>query len=179
MKKIILGTQLIGSELKEKESLLLLDHAFKNKIFKIDSAERYPFPETNDKYGLTENIIGNWLSQRKINRSKIELSTKITGRNFGEIKKIQSKRLNYKSIIISVNNCLKRLKTNYIDILYLHWPDRFTNNFGRTYYNPDRDPLYIPLEEQLNALYLLEKQGKIKSFGLSLSKEKIGFDRGL
>jgi aryl-alcohol dehydrogenase-like predicted oxidoreductase len=167
MKKIIFGSQLFGSEINEEVSKKMLDIAYDANIRKIDSAERYPFPETNDKYGLTENIIGNWLSQRKINRSKIELSTKITGRNFGEIKKIQSKRLNYKSIIISVNNCLKRLKTNYIDILYLHWPDRFTNNFGRTYYNPDRDPLYIPLEEQLNALYLLEKQGKIKSFGLS------------
>ena len=44
----------LGSELNEKESFLLLDHALKNKIFKIDSAERYPFPEKNITYGNTE-----------------------------------------------------------------------------------------------------------------------------
>jgi len=167
MKKIIFGSQLLGSELNEKQSKNMLDIIYDRNIKKIDTAERYPFPESNKTYGITEKIIGNWLSERKINRSKVEISTKITGRNFGEIKQIYSKRLNHKSILISANNCLKRLKTNYIDILYLHWPDRFTNNFGRIYYNPDRDPLYIPLEEQLEALYKLEKQGKIKYFGLS------------
>lgn len=167
MRKIILGTQLIGSELSEKESLLLLDHAFKNKIFKIDSAERYPFPEKNSTYGNTEKIIGKWLSSRNIKRSNIEIATKITGRNSGEISKIYSKRITKKAIKVATERSLKRLKTDYIDIIYLHWPDRYTNNFGRSYYNPDRDDLYIPLEKQYEALKELYNEGKIKSFGLS------------
>ena len=116
MRKIILGTQLIGSELSEKESLLLLDHAFKNKIFKIDSAERYPFPEKNSTYGNTEKIIGKWLSSRNIKRSNIEIATKITGRNSGEISKIYSKRITKKAIKVATERSLKRLKTDYIDI---------------------------------------------------------------
>ncbi len=167
MKKIILGTQLLGSELNEKESLLLLDHAFKNKIFKIDSAERYPFPEKNSTYGNTEKIIGKWLSSRNIARSSIEIATKITGRNTGKISKIYSKRITKKAIKVAAERSLERLKTDYIDIIYLHWPDRYTNNFGRSYYNPDRDDLYIPLEDQYDALKELYKEGKIKSFGLS------------
>lgn len=167
MKKIILGTQLFGSELNEKESLLLLDYAFKNKILKIDCAERYPFPEKNSTYGNTEKIIGKWLVSRKIKRANIEIATKITGRNTGNISKVYSKRLTKKAIKIATERSLDRLKTDYIDIIYLHWPDRYTNNFGRSYYNPDRDDLYIPLENQYEALKELHEEGKIKSFGLS------------
>ncbi len=167
MNKIILGTQLFGSELNEKESLLLLDYAFKNKILKIDSAERYPFPEKNSTYGITEKIIGKWLVSRKIQRTNIEIATKITGRNTGNISKVYSKRLTKKAIKIATERSLARLKTDYIDIIYLHWPDRYTNNFGRHFYNPDRDDLYIPLENQYEALKELHEEGKIKSFGLS------------
>ena len=167
MNSLVFGTQLLGSELDERDSKKILDFALDKKILKFDTAERYPFPESSNTYGSTEKIIGNWLIERKINRNKIEIATKITGRNFGEIKQIYSQRLTRKAILISVDRCLKRLKTNYIDILYLHWPDRFTNNFGRTYYSPENDILYIPLEEQLEALYILKKNGKIRSFGLS------------
>ena len=57
MKKIIFGSQLFGSEINEEVSKKMLDIAYDANIRKIDSAERYPFPETNDKYGLTENIM--------------------------------------------------------------------------------------------------------------------------
>ena len=167
MNSLIFGAQLLGSALNENESKKLLDFVHSKKIIKIDTAERYPFPESNKTYGLTEKIIGNWLIERRINRSNIEIATKVTGRNFGDIKQIYSKRLSQKAILISTERCLKRLKTDYIDILYLHWPDRFTNNFGRKYYNSDKDPFFIPLEEQLEALHKLKKDGKIKSFGLS------------
>ena len=140
-----------------KKNLLLLDHALKNKIFKIDSAERYPFPEKNITYGNTEKIIGRWLSSRNIDRSTIEIATKITGRNNGKISKIYSKRITKKAIKVATERSLERLKTDYIDIIYLHWPDRYTNNFGRSYYNPDRDDIYIPLEDQYDALKNIKK----------------------
>ena len=121
----------------------------------------------NITYGNTEKIIGRWLSSRNIDRSTIEIATKITGRNNGKISKIYSKRITKKAIKVATERSLKRLKTDYIDIIYLHWPDRYTNNFGRSYYNPDRDDIYIPLEDQYDALKELHKEGKIKSFGLS------------
>ena len=167
MKSIILGTQLLGSELNYEESTNFLNFAYDSGLRKFDTAERYPFPETNKTYGLTEKIIGEWIKNNKIKRTSVEIATKITGRNFGEIKKIYSKRITAKSIVLSAERSLKRLKLDYIDLLYLHWPDRFTNNFGRTYYNPDPDPTYYPIEEQIAALNQLKRQGKIKSFGLS------------
>ena len=166
-KEIILGTQLFGSKIDQKESLLVLDKAFNLGIRRLDAAERYPFPENNKTYGLTELIISNWLKASKVNRTKIQIDSKITGRNFGEIKSIKSKRLYKKNIIDSVHKILKRLNVDYLDTIYLHWPDRFTNNFARVFYNPDKDPKYIKIEDQYEAFLKLRKDGKILKFGLS------------
>lgn len=165
-KKIIIGTQLFGSQLTEKESNYLLDRSYDLGYRSLDTAERYPFPENNKTYGRTERIIGNWI-KKKNNRSNVKIHSKITGRNFGEIKNISHKRLNSKAIIKSTEKILKRIKSDYIDLLYLHWPDRFTNNFKRIFYNPDFDPKYIKIEDQFEALLKLKKAGKILNIGIS------------
>lgn len=165
-KKLILGTQCIGRDIDFKIANNFLDFSFDNNIRELDAAERYPFPENNKNFGLTEKIIGYWIRKSK-KRSKIKIYTKVTGRNFGEISKIQSCRLTPKRIIISAENSLKRLKSDYIDVYYLHWPDRFTNNFGRKYYNPDKDIKFNSIEDQLEAMYKLKKSGKILNYGLS------------
>jgi aryl-alcohol dehydrogenase-like predicted oxidoreductase len=72
----------------------------------------------------------------------------------------------FKRIIDSAEKSLERLNTDYLDTYYLHWPDRYTNIFGRKYYNPDNDPIFIPLEEQFEAFYKLKKSGKIINYGL-------------
>ena len=163
---IVLGTQGIGTDLNLSESFRFLDLALDLGISNFDTAERYPFPETDKNFGLTETIIGNWIKKFDRKRSSIKISSKVTGRNFGEISKVTSMRLDANRIILSAENSLKRLNTDYLDIFYLHWPDRFTNNFGRIFYNPDLDPEFIPFEEQLNALQTLKESGKIINFGL-------------
>lgn len=163
---LILGTQGIGTDLNLTESFRFLDLALDLGISNFDTAERYPFPESSKNFGLTESIIGEWIQKFKINRSSFQIGSKVTGRNFGEISNVSSKRLESKRIITSAESSLKRLKTDYLDIFYLHWPDRFTNNFGREFYNPDLDPKFITFEEQYNALYSLKKSGKILKFGL-------------
>ena len=61
---------------------------------------------------------------------------------------------------------LERLKLDY-DVFYFHWPDRYTNIFGRVFYEPDIDPIFIKLEEQSEALFELKKEGVIKNIGMS------------
>lgn len=167
MKELVFGTQLLGSQLNTKDSLNMLSHSYECGINHFDTAERYPFPESSKNFGLTEKIIGEWLKKNKSIRKKVIISSKVTGRNFGEIKNISSKRLNPKRIISSVDKILKRLNTSYIDNYFLHWPDRFTNNFGREYYDPDKDSIYIKIEDQYSALQKLKQQGKILNFGIS------------
>lgn len=165
--ELVFGTQLLGSKLNIKDSLNILNHSYVNGITHFDTAERYPFPECSKNFGLTEKIIGQWLTKNKGIRKKIIISSKVTGRNFGEIKNISSKRLSPKRIMYSVDKILKRLNTSYIDNYFLHWPDRFTNNFGRKYYKPESDPIYIKIEDQYSALLKLKQQGKILNFGIS------------
>ena len=165
-KKLIFGTQCLGSYLNEKASLSLLDQVYDFGIKKFDCAERYPFPEKNETFGLTEKIIGDWQKKNKVRKS-ILIDTKVTGRNFGEIKSVGGNRLIPKRIISAAEKSLKRLKTDYIDTFYIHWPDRFTNNFDRLYYSPGNDPKFIPLEVQFDAILKLKKSGKIRNFGIS------------
>ena len=165
-KKLIFGTQCLGSYLNKKDSYLLLDQLYDFGVKKFDCAERYPFPEKNETFGLTEEIIGDWKKKNKLRKS-ILVDTKVTGRNFGEIKSVGGKRLLPKRIISSAEKSLKRLKTDYIDTFYIHWPDRFTNNFDRLYYSPSIDSKFIPLEAQFEAILKLKKSGKIKNFGIS------------
>ena len=165
-KKLIFGTQCLGSYLNEKDSLSLLDKIYHFGVKKFDCAERYPFPEKNETFGLTEKIIGDWQKKNKVRKS-ILIDTKVTGRNFGEIKSVGGNRLIPKRIISAAEKSLKRLKTDYIDTFYIHWPDRFTNNFDRFYYSPGNDPKFIPLETQFEAILKLKKSGKIRNFGIS------------
>ena len=165
-KKLIFGTQCLGSYLNKKDSISLLDRVYDFGIKKFDCAERYPFPEKNETFGYTEEIIGEWQKRNKVRKS-ILLDTKVTGRNFGEINSVGGKRLLPKRIISAAEKSLKRLKTDYIDTFYIHWPDRFTNNFDRLYYSPSKDPRFIPLEAQFDAILKLKKSGKIRNFGIS------------
>tara|TARA_S200000501_G_C20747066_1_gene709988 strand:- start:146 stop:1120 length:975 start_codon:yes stop_codon:yes gene_type:complete len=165
-KKLIFGTQCLGSYLNEEESLSLLDQVYDFGVKRFDCAERYPFPEKNETFGLTEEIIGYWQKKNKVRRF-ILIDTKVTGRNFGEIKSVGGNRLLPKRIILAAEKSLKRLKTDYIDTFYIHWPDRFTNNFDRLYYSPTNDPKVIPLEAQFEAILKLKKSGKIRNFGIS------------
>ena len=166
MEKISLGCQTIGSSINRSQAFEILDYCQEKGIFRFDLAERYPFPEKKETVGLSELIFGEWLKFQQ-NRETLRISTKVTGRNDGVMLGKSSTRLTRDRINQAVNKSLMRLKTDYIDIFFLHWPDRYTNNFGRTYYSPDLDPLYISIEDQFETLLKLRDLGKIKQFGLS------------
>ena len=76
-------------------------------------------------------------------------------------------KLDEKNINQALDDSLKRLKTDYVDLYQMHWPERDTNFFGRLgyYHAPDKDG--VPIVETLEVLGELVKQGKIRSIGIS------------
>jgi len=166
IENLILGCQTFGSSLKEKDCITALNLCLEKGVNKFDLAESYPFPEKDKTFGNSEKIFGKWLELNNNQRKKITVSTKLVGRNNNRFKSVSSDRVTKERIIKSLENSLKRLKTDYIDIYYLHWPDRYTNIFGRKYYNPDYDPIFVPIEDQFEAFYELKKSGKILNFGI-------------
>ena len=79
----------------------------------------------------------------------------------------EESRLSRKHILEAVEGSLSRLKTDYIDLYQLHWPDRSTNFFGRLGYEHKAEEDAIALEESLSALDELVKAGKVRHVGLS------------
>ena len=165
--RICLGTMTWGEQNTEKEAHEQLDYAIESGINFIDVAEMYPVPPREETYGLTESYIGNWLSKRK-DRDKIILASKVAAKaewlpyiRGGQIK------LDKKNIVQALEDSLRRLKTDYIDLYQMHWPDRDTNFFGKLayYHAPEKDG--IPIAETLAVLDELVKQGKIRTIGIS------------
>ena len=163
---ICLGTMTWGEQNSEKEAHEQLDYALDSGINFIDTAELYPVPPKKETQGLTDQYIGNWIGLRK-NRDKFILASKVTGRSGMDWFRGSETRLDRDNILQSVEASLKRLKTDYIDLLQLHWPDRKSNFFGNLDYKHSEEDDFIPLELQLEALAELAKSGKVRYIGLS------------
>ena len=163
---ICLGTMTWGEQNSEKEAHEQLDYALDSGINFIDTAELYPVPPKKETQGLTDQYIGNWIGLRK-NRDKFILASKVTGRSGMDWFRGSETRLDRDNILQSVEDSLKRLKTDYIDLLQLHWPDRKSNFFGNLDYKHSKEDDFIPLELQLEALGELAKSGKVRYIGLS------------
>ena len=163
---LCLGTQTFGEQNSKAEAHEQMDMALDGGINFFDTAEMYPFPLREETYGRTETIIGDWFKERKC-RNKIVLATKVVGRSNMDWLGKGGTRLTPSRIRAAAEGSLNRLGTDYIDLYQFHWPDRYTNNFGRLGYNPDPDDSFIPLEDQLGVLKELVDEGKIKNIGVS------------
>lgn len=166
---ICLGTMTWGEQNSEQEAWDQMDYAVDKGINFIDTAELYPVPRAKETLGRTEEYIGNWLAERG-GRDKIILGTKVVGRGGDNWFRTNANttRLNREQITEALEQSLKRLKTDYVDLYQLHWPDRPLNIFSdsRGYVHDDQIET-IPLEETLAVLDDLVKQGKIRHVGLS------------
>ena len=166
---ICLGSMTWGEQNTQNEGFAQMDMAVDMGINFFDVAEMYPVPPREETQGSTEEIMGNWLKERGC-RDKLIVASKVTGRegNNSSMAYIRGgARLNREHIFEAVEGSLKRLKTDYIDVYQVHWPERNTNYFGRLGYEHHPDPDAIPIEETLDALDALVKDGKVRYIGLS------------
>lgn len=141
---IIFGGNVFGWTLDEKESFRILDEILDRRITMIDTADVYSRWVDGNEGGESERIIGKWLKERK-NRDKITLATKV-GADMGK----GSRNISKNYILNKVEDSLKRLQTDYIDLYFTHWDDDKT-----------------PVEETLEAYQQLIKEGKVRVIGAS------------
>ncbi len=163
---ICLGTMTWGEQNSQEESFEQMDYALDQGINFFDAAEMYQYPCRKETYGETEKVIGNWLSKRK-NRDKIILASKISGPGMSYIRG-GGPQFSKENFSLAIENSLKRLKTDYIDLYQLHWPERKTNFFGKLgYEHKDNSNEWNDFEKILTDLEKFIKQGKIRYIGLS------------
>ena len=165
--KICLGTMTWGRQNSEREGHDQMDFAFEQGINFFDTAELYPIPPRKKEQGDTELFIGRWFKKSGL-RNKIILASKIAGpAAFTKHIRID-KSYSKKTIDAAIENSLKRLNTDYIDLYQLHWPERPTNYFGKRGYSFEPgDRWEENFEEVLDALNIHVKKGNIRYIGLS------------
>ena len=167
--KICLGTMTWGNQNSQEEGFAQMNLALDKGVNFFDVAELYPVPATADTYAETERIIGNWFNKTG-NRDKVVLATKIAGPG-DYTAHIRTNGFSKEALHEAVNNSLKRLKTDYIDLYQLHWPERTTNTFGvRDYTHNPNDKWEDNFNEVLHNLDEIIKSGKIRQVGISNEK---------
>ena len=165
--EICLGTMTFGEQNSEKEGHGQMDFALDAGVNFFDTAELYAVPSSAKNNGKTEEIIGTWFAKSG-NRDKVVLGTKVAGPS-GNLSYI-SENLGFSRarIVEAVEGSLKRLKTDYIDLYQLHWPERKTNMFGqRGFPDAENDPWENNFMDVIETMNLLIAEGKIRHWGLS------------
>lgn len=163
-----LGTMTWGVQNTQAQGFEQMDYALDHGVNFFDTAEMYAIPPSAKSFGTTETIIGNWFASR-LKRDKVVLASKITGPGLAWIRGGDS-QINKKSILLALEDSLKRLQTDYIDLYQLHWPNRGSYHFGKVW---DFNPKFDVQAEEDNFLEVLKtfsaliKEGKIRHIGLS------------
>ncbi|MFN3603894.1 MAG: aldo/keto reductase [Leptonema sp. (in: bacteria)] len=152
---LCLGTMTFGSFTDEKESFRIMDQALDAGINFLDTAEIYPVPPDEKWVYLTEEIIGKWLESKP--RDAVVIATKVAGPPHGWFTPPLRNGMTFldrHNIFKAIEGSLRRLKTDYIDVYQIHWPDP----------KADKESLYL---EILETLTKLREQGKIRIAGCS------------
>ncbi|MCL1049964.1 NADP(H)-dependent aldo-keto reductase [Shewanella abyssi] len=165
--KICLGTMTWGEQNTQAQAFEQLDYAIGEGINFIDTAEMYPVPPKAETQGATETILGNYLKQRG-NRDNLIIASKVSGPG-GKSDYIRpNMALDWRNIHAAVDDSLKRLQLDCIDLYQVHWPDRNSNFFGElSYEQQDDGEQQTPIIETLEALADLVTTGKIRYIGIS------------
>ncbi|MCF6436819.1 aldo/keto reductase [Pseudoalteromonas sp. MMG022] len=169
--RVCLGSMTWGLQNNQHDADEQINYALSHGINFIDTAELYAMPPSEDTYGETEKIIGNWLARHQEKRQQVVLASKIAG---GGLRWIRGGApISAKTIIEAVDASLQRLNTDYIDLYQLHWPNRNSPHFANhwpgmvKFSDVDREQQLSEMLEILQALQTCIDNGKIRHWGLS------------
>ena len=161
---ICLGTMTWGEQNTQEEGFEQMDYALDQGVNFWDTAELYAVPPKAETFGHTETIIGNWFKKNK-KRDKVILATKVAGPSRKYLRNGENSFVG-KNLDQAINDSLRRLKTDYIDLYQLHWPERNVNNFGKLGYT-HKENSWNEFEDILDYLKKYIDSGKIRYVGLS------------
>ncbi len=165
-----LGSMTWGSQNTEAEGHAQIDFALERGVTFIDTAEMYPTtPMKAETFGETERIIGTWVAKAGARRDDVVIATKITGEG-NKAAGRDGAPISPETLREAVDGSLKRLQTDRIDLYQLHWPNRGSYHFRRSWtYAPEKQPRGEPerMLALLETLGALRTEGKIREFGLS------------
>ena len=163
-----LGSMTWGTQNTEAEGHAQIDAALDAGVNFIDTAEMYPTnPISAETQGRTEEIIGSWLAKTG-RRDDVVIATKVIGDGFAAIR--DGGPITPASINAAVEESLRRLQTDVIDLYQLHWPNRGSYHFRKWHsFDPTGQDRTAPddIAACLEALDGLVKAGKIRAIGLS------------
>ena len=148
---ICLGTMTFGAQCDKQEAFKIMDKAYESGVNFFDTAELYPVPPSGELSGLTEEMVGEWLQDKP--RDNMIIATKVAGAASGWF--VPPVRhgltaIDRHHITKGIEGSLKRLKTDYIDLYQMHWPDTV-----------------VPIEESMEAFDRLIQEGKVRYLGTS------------
>ena len=149
--EICMGTMTFGSGADEAMSHRIMDESVEAGINFFDTAENYPVPPKPEWAGETENIVGRWMKGK--DRDSLIIATKVSGPSHGWIASAQRAgmtAMDRHNIVKALDDSLRRLQTDYIDLYQTHWPDH-----GTAY-----DETMEVLDEEI-------RKGKIRTIGCS------------
>jgi aryl-alcohol dehydrogenase-like predicted oxidoreductase len=165
---ICLGTMTWGEQNAQAEAFEQMDYATGGGVNFFDTAEMYAIPPKRETYGHTEQIIGNWFEKTK-KRKDVILATKVAG-PAQNMDWVRGGNANVAAnIAAAADASLKRLKTDYIDLYQVHWPQRAVNSFGKLGF-PEAQVSGREADDILAILHALQKlvtAGKVRHVGVS------------
>ena len=166
--ELCLGTMTWGSQNTEAEGHAQIDMALEAGLNFMDTAEIYAVPRSPETSGRTEEIIGSWFKKTG-KRDQWVLASKVAG---GPVDFIRNgTRTDGKTIRMAVEQSLKRLQTDRIDLYQIHWAGRGSYNFdGSWTYQPelqDTADALDNIEDMLITLGDLVREGKLGHVGVS------------
>lgn len=169
--RVCLGSMTWGTQNNQQDADAQLSYALGQGVNFIDTAEMYSIPPTAQSYGATERIIGDWLSRNAAKRGDIILATKMAGPGLAHVR--DGTEMTPKALVQAVDDSLRRLQTDYIDLYQLHWPNRTSPHFakhgvGRITFDAGSSAQHTgQMLALLQALDSCVKAGKIRYCGLS------------
>lgn len=169
--RVCLGSMTWGYQNNQEDADEQIEYALSKGVNFIDTAEMYAVPPSEETYGATEKIIGNWLANNQNRRKDLIIATKIAGSGLSWIR--GGGPITGEAVITAVESSLQRLQTDYIDLYQLHWPNRTTPHFGKhhvgaiQFSDTNQQAQEAQMLEILQALKICIDAGKIRFCGLS------------